>query len=122
MGGSRGKCGFLVEGPVVRLPTTATSQEVRHARPGARRRSAGMRSGWESRFGAVPLLDQEALLACSGYVDLNPIRAGKADTPAASEYTSAYQRIQERVREGKELLERVDAMLPKLIDRFDSED
>ena len=54
----------------------------------ARRRSAGMRSGWESRFGAVPLLDQEALLACSVYVDLNLIRAGKADTPEASEYTS----------------------------------
>ena len=53
-----------------------------------------MRSGWESRFGAVPLLDEEALLACSVYVDLNPVRAGKADTPEASEYTSAYQRIQ----------------------------
>ena len=29
---------------------------------------------------------------------------------------------EERVREGKELLERVYAMLTKLIDRFDSED
>lgn len=49
---------------------------------------------WEERFKCVPLLDEEAILACSMYVDLNPIRAGKADTPEASRYTSAYERIQ----------------------------
>ena len=49
---------------------------------------------WEERFKCVPLLDEEAILACSMYVDLNPIRAGKAETPESSEYTSAYERIQ----------------------------
>lgn len=49
---------------------------------------------WEERFKSVPLLDEEAILACSMYVDLNPIRAAKAETPETSQYTSAYERIQ----------------------------
>jgi hypothetical protein len=49
---------------------------------------------WESRFLSVPLLDEEALVACSMYVDLNPIRAVTGDRPETSPYTSAYERIQ----------------------------
>ncbi|MGB7328327.1 MAG: hypothetical protein WBD31_25850 [Rubripirellula sp.] len=48
---------------------------------------------WEGRYKAVVLLDEASLLACSAYVDLNPIRAAIAETPEASSYTGAKDRI-----------------------------
>jgi len=36
------------------------------------------------------------VLACSIYVDLNPIRAGLADTPETSEFSAAFERIAAR--------------------------
>ena len=47
---------------------------------------------WEGRFQSVPLLDQAAVIAAMVYVDLNPIRAAMAQTPEASDYTSAQDR------------------------------
>ena len=50
---------------------------------------------WQGRFKAVKLCDDAAILACSVYVDLNPLRAGCAATPEASEHTGARVRIDE---------------------------
>ena len=49
---------------------------------------------WQSRYRAVRLIDDEAILACAAYVDLNPIRAGIAQTIEDSQFTSARLRLQ----------------------------
>jgi REP element-mobilizing transposase RayT len=54
---------------------------------------------WEGRFKCQPLLDEAAILACSAYVDLNPVRAGIAQSLETSDYTSAQDRFEsEKVR------------------------
>ena len=40
------------------------------------------------------ILDEETLLACAAYVDLNPIRAAMAETLETSEFTSVQRRMQ----------------------------
>ncbi len=54
---------------------------------------------WEGRFKAQAITDEAGLLACSMYVDLNPIRAAMASSPQVSIHTSAYDRI--KALEGK---------------------
>ena len=48
---------------------------------------------WEGRFKAQRITDEAGLLACSMYVDLNPIRAAMAEKIETAEHTSAFDRL-----------------------------
>ncbi|MCK5648783.1 MAG: transposase [Gammaproteobacteria bacterium] len=50
---------------------------------------------WEGRFKSQALLNEQAVIACMAYVDLNPIRADICASLEDSEYTSVKQRIDE---------------------------
>lgn len=48
---------------------------------------------WEGRFKCIRLEGTAAILACSVYIDLNPVRAGMAKTLEESNFTSIQDRI-----------------------------
>ena len=54
----------------------------------------GLGKFWQGRYKAVRILDEESLLACAAYIDLNPIRAAAVETLEQSDYTSAQRRVQ----------------------------
>jgi len=69
---------------------------------------------WEGRFKSIHLVDEAALLACSIYVDLNPIRASISETPETSRHTSIHNRI--LVKQLHESRRGVRAKAPKDVD------
>ena len=66
---------------------------------------------WEGRFKSQALLDEAAIVSAMAYVDLNPIRAGMAETPEESDFTSIQQRLRHFNREKKEELRAAPADL-----------
>jgi len=54
-----------------------------------------------NRFKSQALLDEQAILSCMIYVDLNPIRADICDTLEKSDYTSIKQRIEQLAKAKK---------------------
>ena len=66
---------------------------------------------FNGRFKSTRLLDNESILACMAYVDLNPIRAGVCQTIETSSHTSIVKRIQAMNELNKAWAERNDKHL-----------
>jgi putative transposase len=56
------------------------------------------RSGtlWEGRFKSSPIENNDYLLACCRYVEMNPVAAGLCDDPAAHPWSSCRSKVEEK--------------------------
>ncbi|WP_417735804.1 transposase [Rosistilla oblonga] len=64
---------------------------------------------WEARYKSIAILDDDALLATSTYIDLNPLAAGIASTPEQGLHTSIHQRVEHVCQKGEKEIERLKA-------------
>ncbi len=64
-------------------------------------------------FAVVKLPMLSGLLLCGIYVDLNPIRAGEADSPETASYTSLFQRLKAQSQR-KNARDRADGWMAEL--------
>ncbi|QDS89695.1 hypothetical protein EC9_38950 [Rosistilla ulvae] len=62
---------------------------------------------WESRYKSIAILDDDALLATSTYIDLNPLAAGLTSTPEQGLYTSIHQRVEHVCQKCEKEIERL---------------
>jgi hypothetical protein len=69
---------------------------------------------WEGRFSSQALLDEKALAACSAYVDLNPIRAGIANSLIDLDHTSIKRRCEraEKAEQPNDPQQQTDGLHP----------
>jgi hypothetical protein len=67
----------------------------------ANRQDGATGAFFASRFKSVAILDEESLLATAAYIDLNPVAAGIATVPEASEHTSIKQRVDHVESQGR---------------------
>jgi len=74
---------------------------------------------WEGRFKGGLILDEASILACSMYVDLNPIRAALAETPEESMYTGAKERLDDLKQRAANKGKSGDKTRPRPTDRWE---